>query len=411
MKTFNESYLKHFIEVAFDTMVLKIIKKYRDDEIPDIPISFEPLFNLHLEMLENKKKLKPGVPINPFVPKWIAPKVVTPVEPIKTDDHDADDEDERDEHRKESREDDDESHKERRKKKRSKKDDSDDEEDDIANELGKEIPKIPTPPPSPSRDSHTSEHRASNDDGETIDIEGTAEESDKKEESSKNEAPKDDEKMPEENDPTANMSTEEKQAYEVQEMLWRFRILKKSYPTAKVPDYNEHSDLKMMKMTYDRIIRELQLDESVESYKSYLIIAWWGMEKLCVHYIGIDMTGFAKQQMKQMTKYEKMLVELGQRKYSSWGSNLPVEVRLILFSIFQMAVFFIGKLISSNFGATLGSLFGGMTAQPPPTTEDMEEAPRKMPGPSINAETLKKMRGESTKEAPKEDDDDESDKH
>ena len=46
---------------------IKIIKRTRDDPAPDHPINFPPLKNLHLELLENKSKLKPGVPINPVV--------------------------------------------------------------------------------------------------------------------------------------------------------------------------------------------------------------------------------------------------------------------------------------------------------------------------------------------------------
>jgi len=50
-----------------------VIKKYRpkNDQLRDIPLSFGPLTGLHLDLLENKKKLKKGLPAI-----YVEPKIV-----------------------------------------------------------------------------------------------------------------------------------------------------------------------------------------------------------------------------------------------------------------------------------------------------------------------------------------------
>ena len=44
---------------------LRITKRSRGSPVPDVPINFNKLENLHLELLEVKSKLKPGLPLIP----------------------------------------------------------------------------------------------------------------------------------------------------------------------------------------------------------------------------------------------------------------------------------------------------------------------------------------------------------
>ena len=106
-------------------------------------------------------------------------------------------------------------------------------------------------------------------------------------------------------------------AREKEEYIWRFRILKKKYkhPSYEIPSYNEHSDLATMKITYDRTVRELYLDSTVEQYRTYLMGGFLAVEYVCNQWLGIDLEGFTKQQLKLMHKYDMLLVELGEKSY------------------------------------------------------------------------------------------------
>ena len=47
---------------------LEIVKVPMKKSIPDISINFSPLPNLRLDMMENKSKIKPGLPLIPLKP-------------------------------------------------------------------------------------------------------------------------------------------------------------------------------------------------------------------------------------------------------------------------------------------------------------------------------------------------------
>jgi hypothetical protein len=150
-------------------------------------------------------------------------------------------------------------------------------------------------------------------------------------------------------EPEEEMSPEEKERREVEEYVWRFRLLKKKYPKADIPEYSEHSDLLTMKVNYDRVAKELYMDDCTSSYKRYLLMAFVGVE-WGAKWVGVDIAGFAKSEREAMQDYDKYLIEMGEKSYSMWGQNLPVEIRLLLFMLFKVVTFFVIKnMFGSNF--------------------------------------------------------------
>lgn len=367
-----------------------VVKRPRDDPIPDKPINFPPLENLHLELLENKRKLKPGLPLVPLQkrkpprpkasppspqggssPKAKAGKTKPPGSPAGSPSK---------------------SKKTRFKdRKKSRKPIEEDEDAGMLAELGED--DVDPVELHLGEDEEEIEFAAS--DEEDIGDDEFADEV---------------EEEPEEDDPYAGLSPEEREAKEKEEYIWRFRILKKQYKTPQVdiPNFNEHSDLQMMKTTYDRTIRELYLDDAVETYRTYLVGGFIVMEFVCTQWVGVDLSGFTIQQTRMMYKYDRLLIELGEKSYNRWGMNLPVEIRLIGFILLQAGIFYLGKIISTKFGNSVAELFKGITGQPPdrassgsggsPSMGGMPasggQAPQKkkrMRGPKIRPEDIRSM--------------------
>jgi hypothetical protein len=418
---------------------ITVIKKARPDPIPDIPIDFPPLENLHLELMENKRKLKKNLPPLPIVKKKPIPDSIKITVPLASDGTVATKEnftstskppaDKQDisgkgknrvskpptsevqpskENRRPSADLPHGSAKIKTSGKKISKDDSrrvvrsstndEDIDDDLINELGdddvktkpKKLKEKSTAPQGASESLRDPQKPQGSDvpvedmeiDGEPEDDEELEEEGDEVEEE-------------EEDDPYAGLSPEEREAREREEYVWRFRILKKKYKTAQIPEFNEHSDVAMMKQTYDRTVKELYLDESVDSYRTYLIGGFMAMELLAKNFLGVDLDGFTAHQMKQMSKYDSLLVELGERSYNRWGLNLPVEIRLLGFVVFQAGIFYVGKIIADKVGKTFGDMFKSLTGQKPIPSAGEGETPaepkKRMRGPSIKVEDIKKM--------------------
>ena len=164
------------------------------------------------------------------------------------------------------------------------------------------------------------------------------------------------------------------------EILFKFDLLRKSYPGSNIPEYTIHTDLRSLQRSYDDSVRRLSLDSTVESYKTYLVYGFMGCEFLFGNFLGFDMQGFTQQQIIQMHSYEKLLIELGEKSYVPSGSKWPVELRLLFMIIMNAAFFLVSKMMMKKTGANLMGMINSMNK-----TKSQPSAPkRKMRGPSIN---------------------------
>ena len=371
---------------------LKVIKRARAKPLPDIPINFPQFNNLHLELLEVKDKLKKGLPLIPRS-KPVLQKPPPPVSKPNVENFQA---------------------KESSKKvaeapppkaeKISDKEFLKNGDKEVPKNTGKETSKAE--PIKVKSKAKKEEDSLIDDLGEesedVIDSDAIGESSETGEKSTEdaaNDAKEDDEK--EEFDIYAGLTPEERAIKEREEYLWRFRILKKKYGrnvNVNIPEWNDYSELSMMKTSYERTIRELYLDDTVETYRTYLVGSWIVMEYVCTEYANIDLGGFAIQQIHMMYKYDSLLIELGEKSCERWTTNLPVEVRLIGMILLQAAIFYLGKILTEKMGKSVGELFKGMTGQPPveentrkPTENKppADEGP-KMRGPKVKASDIRK---------------------
>ena len=167
------------------------------------------------------------------------------------------------------------------------------------------------------------------------------------------------------------------------ELLFKFDLLRKSYPASTIPEYSIHTDLSTMEKSYSDCVRRLSLDSSVDSYKTYLVYGFMGCEFLFGNFLGFDMQGFTQQQIISMNSYEKMLIELGEKSYVPSGSKWPVELRLLFMIIMNAAFFVISKMMMKKTGANLMGMINGMNTN---TTTPAQK--RKMRGPNVDLSDL-----------------------
>ena len=170
------------------------------------------------------------------------------------------------------------------------------------------------------------------------------------------------------------------------EILFKFDLLKKSYPNSTIPEFTIHSDLQAMQNAYNDSVRRLSLDSSVENYKTYLIGGFMLVEFIFGNFLKFDMQGFTQQQIVSMNSYEKLLIELGEKSYVPSGSKWPVELRLLFLIIMNAAFFIISKMIMKKTGANLMNMINGMNTSN--KSNSIPTKKRKMKGPNINLEDL-----------------------
>jgi hypothetical protein len=150
---------------------------------------------------------------------------------------------------------------------------------------------------------------------------------------------------------------EDEEELEKRMLLDKFNILKRKYKEAKIPEFNNYTDLNTMKRTYDSIVRQLQLDSTVDNYKRYLMLGFTATQFLVTKFLKIDMSGFAEQQILSINQYEKLLIEIGEKSYFKGPSQMSPELKLIGLIGFNAIIFVFSKMIFKVSGDNvLGSI-------------------------------------------------------
>jgi hypothetical protein len=165
------------------------------------------------------------------------------------------------------------------------------------------------------------------------------------------------------------------------ELLFKFELLKKSYKNIDIPEFSIHSPLKKMNESYENLLRHVSLDSNVESYKNILIGGFMLFEFILGHWLKFDMSGFTQQQILNMSQYERLLIELGEKSYVPEGKQWPVEVRLLGMIIMNAVIFIVSKMIMKQTGSDLMSM---MNHFKPSVQASINEPKKKMRGPTID---------------------------
>jgi len=147
--------------------------------------------------------------------------------------------------------------------------------------------------------------------------------------------------------------TEEEETIKKRELLHKFQRLRRVHPGSKIPEFTEHSDLKMMEREYDFIVKDLEIAQFTEQWKMYLGMAFKGLEWFLVNYMEFDdILGFAQDQATKLHKYESILAEIGEKNYISENKKWPPELRLLGLFLTQALSFtfmkYMGKMMTGG---------------------------------------------------------------
>jgi hypothetical protein len=180
-----------------------------------------------------------------------------------------------------------------------------------------------------------------------------------------------------------NMNNIEDEEDRKRELLFKFELLKKSYKGSEIPDYNIHTDYNTINNSYENTVRRLSVDSNVENYKTYLIGGCMGVEYLLGRFLKFDMKGFTQQQIINMSSYDKMLIELGEKSYVPKSKQWSVEARLFCLILFNAGMFVASKLLMKGTGSNLLDMMNSLTKN---TTSS--DSKKKMKPPNVNLDDL-----------------------
>lgn len=146
-----------------------------------------------------------------------------------------------------------------------------------------------------------------------------------------------------------SMSPAEKRRHR-EDFRIKFGILRENFPTYEIPDFEEDISLEEIHVAYDRYVKNIHAHNGASEYMGYLAISWLALEFICTKFLGLPASGFTMSQLRSMSRYKRMLIELGEKNYGGEGSGWPVEIRIIFISLVNAAVFIVIKFFANYLG-------------------------------------------------------------
>jgi len=156
--------------------------------------------------------------------------------------------------------------------------------------------------------------------------------------------------------PDYSSMSEEEEARWRADFTVKMGILREAYSDFDIPHFDESVPLEVIHQHYERYVQQIHIDNSVGNYKVYLLILFASIELFCVKILGLDMGGYCINQLTMMNKYERLLVELGEKSSVSVGSDWPVEARIAGLALFNAVVFLVVRLFAGYLGDGLGNV-------------------------------------------------------
>jgi hypothetical protein len=158
------------------------------------------------------------------------------------------------------------------------------------------------------------------------------------------------------NIPTYSEMSETDQGRIREDFRIKFGILRSSFNHLNIPLPTEQESLETIHAKYDQYIRHIHVSGSVDQYKIYLIILFLGIELFCTKILNLDMGGFTINQLSSMNRYERLLIELGERNYNSGSSSWPVEIRILVIALVNAIIFLIVKTFAGFLGPDVANM-------------------------------------------------------
>lgn len=174
---------------------------------------------------------------------------------------------------------------------------------------------------------------------------------------------------------------------QIRQFLFRLDNIKSSYPQLDIPKYSIYDSLSTLKEAYRNVIRRIRMQSSVDNYKTYLRYGFMLVEFTCGKILKVDMEGFSREQLINMEKYESMLIELGEQNCDPDVPEWSPMTRLVTAIAVNTTIFVVAKYFAKNASGGLAKLMKAVK-KPAEKAPEKDEGKKKMKGPTISVEEL-----------------------
>lgn len=130
----------------------------------------------------------------------------------------------------------------------------------------------------------------------------------------------------------------------------RFNMIANQCPNLDVINYaaNNEMSLEEVHVAYVKLLDRISTSSTADWYKTMLVLGWLGTEYVVTKWIGLKSGGYAFFQSRNMSKYDRILMQLGEvdrnRGFASWS---PMT-QLIMGSLINLVIFVVVQTFMEN---------------------------------------------------------------
>lgn len=139
--------------------------------------------------------------------------------------------------------------------------------------------------------------------------------------------------------------------------LSRMQIIKTRFPDVVIPRKAPEMTWQELRKIYYVELDRVSIGKNVDSYKMIMTVLFFVCEYIGAKFLKIDCTGFFVHSSRSMHRYDRLLIELGEKSYSSFGENWPVEFRLGAMVLVNFVIFCIAKYLFKFTGQDMSDNF------------------------------------------------------
>jgi hypothetical protein len=130
----------------------------------------------------------------------------------------------------------------------------------------------------------------------------------------------------------------------------KFGTLRASFTEWNIQDPSDTMSLDKIHDSYEGYVKQIMVSLNSSQWKVYLVIFFLAIEVFGIKVLGINFKGYTKSQVKLLSRYDRLLVELGEKYYVQGASQWSTETRFIMMAGFNAVIFCVVKYLSKWLG-------------------------------------------------------------
>lgn len=130
----------------------------------------------------------------------------------------------------------------------------------------------------------------------------------------------------------------------------RFNMIANQCPNLDVINYAANNDMSLeeVHVAYVKLLDRISTSSTADWYKTMLVLGWLGTEYVVTKWLGLKSGGYAFFQSRNMSKYDRILMQLGEvdrnKGFASWS---PMS-QLIIGSLINLVIFVVVQTFMEN---------------------------------------------------------------